>query len=70
MQKVLTRSTDGGEHVVSRAVQLAGAIVVISAELPELLGICDRIVVLKEGVSTGELSREEASQERLMELMT
>ena len=46
------------------------AVLVISSELPELLGICDRIYTLAEGRITGELPAAEATQERLMELMT
>ncbi len=45
-------------------------IVVISSELPELLGISDRIYVLCDGSMTGVLYRSEADQERLMRLMT
>ena len=40
----------------------------ISSEMPELLGMCDRILVMHEGRLMGELSREEASQERIMEM--
>ena len=43
---------------------------VISSELPELLGICDRIYTLSAGRITGELPVGEASQEALMSLMT
>jgi putative multiple sugar transport system ATP-binding protein len=46
------------------------AVLVISSELPELLGICDRIYTLSEGHITGEVPVTEATQERLMELMT
>ena len=42
------------------------AILFISSELPELLGLCDRIVVFHEGMMTGELNREDFSQERIM----
>ena len=42
----------------------------ISSELPELLGICDRIYTLAVGRITGELPRAEATQENLMQLMT
>ena len=42
----------------------------ISSELPELLGICDRIFTLAFGRITGQLPREEANQENLMKLMT
>jgi ABC-type sugar transport system ATPase subunit len=45
-------------------------IVVTSSELPELLTLCDRILVLCEGRVTGELSRQEASEQRIMELAT
>ncbi len=53
--------------------QLAGdgiAVVAISSELPELLAISDRIVTMREGRMTGELPASEATQERLMALMT
>ncbi len=53
--------------------ELAGsgiAVVAISSELPEVLAISDRIVTMREGRMTGELPASEASQERLMELMT
>ncbi len=46
------------------------AILVISSELPELLGICDRIYALSAGRVTGEVPRAEASPERLMQYMT
>ena len=44
-------------------------VVVISSEMPELLGMCDRIHVMNEGRFVGELTREEASQERIMALI-
>jgi inositol transport system ATP-binding protein len=46
------------------------AVIAISSELPEILAISDRIVTMREGRVTGELSRTEADQERLMSLMT
>ncbi|MDE9364973.1 sugar ABC transporter ATP-binding protein [Luteipulveratus sp. YIM 133132] len=45
-------------------------VIVISSELPELLGLSDRIYTIFEGRVTGELTREEADQERLIRLMT
>jgi ribose transport system ATP-binding protein len=45
-------------------------VIVISSDLPELLGICDRIIVMCEGKITGNLSRQEATQERIMTLAT
>ncbi|MBJ6363033.1 multiple monosaccharide ABC transporter ATP-binding protein [Paenibacillus sp. GCM10012307] len=45
-------------------------ILLISSELPEVIGMCDRIYVMSEGVITGEIAHEDASQEKLMKLMT
>ena len=44
-------------------------VVMISSEMPELLGMCDRIYVMNEGEIVGELTRAEASQERIMALI-
>ena len=38
----------------------------ISSEMPELLGMCDRIYVMNEGEIIAEMTREEASQEAIM----
>ena len=46
------------------------AIIMISSELPEVLGMSDRILVMHEGRITGELSRAEATQEKIMTLAT
>lgn len=42
------------------------AIIMISSDMPELLGICDRILVMHEGRITGELLAEEATQEKIL----
>ncbi|MBY6116492.1 sugar ABC transporter ATP-binding protein [Mameliella alba] len=44
-------------------------VLMISSEMPELLGMCDRIYVMNEGAFVGELSAEDASQERIMSLI-
>ncbi len=44
-------------------------VVMISSEMPELLGMCDRIYVMNEGELVGELTAAEASQERIMSLI-
>ena len=43
--------------------------IVISSELPELIGLCDRIYTLNEGRLTGEVARVDAAQETLMHYM-
>jgi inositol transport system ATP-binding protein len=46
------------------------AIIMISSELPEIVGMSDRVVVMREGRINGILSREEATQENIMRLAT
>ena len=70
-----TRGIDVGAKyeiytIINRMVAAGKAVVVISSELPELLGICDRIYTLAFGRITGVVPVREASQERLMGLMT
>jgi len=45
-------------------------VVFISSELPELLGMCDRIYTMAAGRLTGEIARQDATQEVLMRHMT
>ncbi|MDZ7887060.1 MAG: multiple monosaccharide ABC transporter ATP-binding protein [Mycobacterium sp.] len=45
------------------------SVIVISSELPELIGLCDRIYTLNEGRLTGEVARADAAQETLMHYM-
>jgi inositol transport system ATP-binding protein len=44
------------------------AVVLISSEMPELLGLADRVAVMHEGTLQGILSRSEATQERILQL--
>lgn len=46
------------------------AILMISSELPEVVGMSDRVVVMREGVITGELAQGELSEESIMQLAT
>ncbi|WP_411346477.1 sugar ABC transporter ATP-binding protein [Paenibacillus sp. WLX1005] len=46
------------------------AIIMVSSELPEVLGMSDRIIVVHEGKLSGELNREQATQETIMTLAT
>ena len=45
------------------------AVVMISSEMPELLGVCDRILVLKEGRILGQVQAKETSQEEIMAMI-
>lgn len=70
-----TRGIDVGAKyeiysIINQLADQGKAVLVISSELPELLGICDRIYTLAEGRITGCVDRASASQENLMELMT
>jgi len=70
-----TRGIDVGAKyeiytIINQLADEGKAILVISSELPELLGICDRIYALSAGRITGEVTRAEATQERLMQFMT
>ncbi|WP_337101008.1 multiple monosaccharide ABC transporter ATP-binding protein [Paenibacillus sp. YIM B09110] len=70
-----TRGIDVGAkyeiYTIINQLALEGkGVLIISSELPELLGMCDRIYVMNEGRFTGEVTREEASQEKLMKFMT
>lgn len=70
-----TRGIDVGAKyeiygIINELAAQGKAVVVISSELPELLGLADRIYAISEGKLTGEVSREDASQETLMQYMT
>jgi putative multiple sugar transport system ATP-binding protein len=70
-----TRGIDVGAKyeiytIINQLADDGKAILVISSELPELLGICDRVYALSAGRITGEVSRADATQERLMQFMT
>ena len=54
--------------LLSELVERGVAVVLISSEMPELLGLADRVAVMHEGTLQGILNRDEANQERIMEL--
>lgn len=56
--------------LMNELVRKGVCILMISSELPEVLGMCDRILVMHEGHLAGELSRADATQERVMQLAT
>ncbi|GLU46333.1 multiple monosaccharide ABC transporter ATP-binding protein [Nocardiopsis ansamitocini] len=70
-----TRGIDVGAKyeiylIIRRLAAQGRSVLLISSELPELLGMCDRIYVMNRGRITGQLPRESAAQEPLMRLMT
>ena len=68
-----TRGIDVGAKrdiylLIGSLVQQGKAVIMISSEIPELMGVCDRIAVMSEGKLSGELPRERFSQEEIMTL--
>jgi ABC-type sugar transport system ATPase subunit len=68
-----TRGIDVGAkseiyHLITRLVQAGKSVIMISSELPEVVGMSDRILVMHEGREVGMIEREEASQEAIMAL--
>ena len=57
-------------HLMNRLKQNGIGVLFVSSELPEILGISDRIIVMCDGRITGELDVREATQERILELAT
>ena len=70
-----TRGIDVGAKyeiygIIQQLANQGKGVIVISSELPELLGLSDRIYTIFEGAITGVLNKDEATQESLMKLMT
>ncbi len=68
-----TRGIDVGakseiHKLMTKLAQAGKAIIMVSSEMPEILGMSDRIVVMHEGEKAGELTREEATQEKILQL--
>jgi len=70
-----TRGIDVGakaevHRLMTELTRQGKTIIMISSELPEILGMSDRIMVMHEGDKIGELSRAEATQEKILRLAT
>jgi len=68
-----TRGVDVGSkaeihHIISELVKEGLTIFMISSEMPELIGMCDRIYIMKNGEIAGELPRAEATGERILKV--
>src|SRR5512145_952614 len=66
-----TRGIDVGAKyeiytIINRLASEGKAVIFISSELPEILGVCDRIYVMRDGKIVGEMPASEASQEKVM----
>ncbi len=57
-------------HLMNDLKQKGVAVLFISSEMPEILGMSDRIIVMCEGRITGEMGIEEASQDRILTYST
>jgi len=69
-----TRGIDVGSKydvytVVNKLAEQGKCILFISSELPEILGVCDRIYVMSQGRMVGEMNAEDASQEKIMRML-
>lgn len=70
-----TRGIDVGAKfeiykLINELAEKGKSIIMISSELPELIGMCDRIYTLCEGEITGDIHKDDANQENLMTYMT
>ena len=53
-------------QIINDLVAQGAAVIVISSELPEILGICDRVIVMRDGRITANIDRADATQEKIM----
>ncbi|UDL92589.1 sugar ABC transporter ATP-binding protein [Mesorhizobium sp. PAMC28654] len=70
-----TRGVDVGakaeiHRIIGELVAKGMAVVMISSELPEVLGVCDRVVVMRDGRASPAIERKDLSEERIMALAT
>jgi ABC-type sugar transport system ATPase subunit len=55
---------------MNKLVSQGVAVIMISSELPEVIGMSDRVIVMSEGKLTGEINRKDLSQENIMKAAT
>lgn len=70
-----TRGVDVGakaeiHDIIGQLVANGMAVVMISSELPEIMGVCDRVVVMRDGRASAPVAREGLTEERIMQLAT
>jgi len=54
--------------IIYKLAEAGAAVVVVSSELPEVLGVCDRVAVMRQGRIVATMDRTEATQQRVLEL--
>jgi ribose transport system ATP-binding protein len=70
-----TRGVDVGARreiytIMNELTSKGVAIIMVSSDLPEILGMSDRVLIMREGTLAGELPREKANQETIMAFAT
>jgi ABC-type sugar transport system ATPase subunit len=68
-----TRGVDVGakaeiDAIIAELARQGVALLIISSDLPEVIGLSDRVVVMQDGRVTGELPRDQATEERILAL--
>lgn len=68
-----TRGVDVGakaelHRIITKLAEAGKSIIMISSDLPEILGMCDRVVVMRKGSVAGEVMRDQMSQEKILEM--
>ena len=55
-------------NLMKEFVEAGGSIIMVSSDLPEILGVADRIMIMREGTVSGFIDTKEASEEKIMGL--
>ena len=66
-----TRGVDVGAkieiyNIINKLAEEGVAIIMISSEMPEIIGMCDRVIVMRQGMITGEVDKESLSEQELI----
>ena len=56
--------------IINELAERGVAIIMVSSELPEVIGMADRVLVMHEGRLTGEVTKDDMTQERIMHFAT
>lgn len=53
--------------LICECARMGKGVIIVSSELPEIIGLCDRIIIMKDGMVTGEVLRQEATEEKILQ---